>query len=155
MVKEFLSQRGVAVEERDVAQNATYARELEGMGQRGVPVTIIDGQMVIGYDRARLENLLSGMGQRPAFGAAIADAGRMAAGPGGAVTLGAYIGRVRAGSSAEKAGLVAGDIITEFNMKPIARAGDLEAVLAGMNQGNRFSLVFLRGGRTMSAEGSL
>jgi len=58
MVKEFLSQRGVSFEERDVPQNPSYAQELSKTGQMGVPVTIINGQTVVGFDRSRLEQLL-------------------------------------------------------------------------------------------------
>ncbi|MDO8636083.1 MAG: PDZ domain-containing protein, partial [Dehalococcoidia bacterium] len=36
------------------------------------------------------------------------------------ITLGAYIGKVRPGSVAEKVGLVQGDIIVEINMRRIA-----------------------------------
>jgi glutaredoxin len=49
MVKEFLSQRGVGFEERDVSRDRDAARELVSMtGQMGVPVTIIDGQTIVG-----------------------------------------------------------------------------------------------------------
>ena len=46
-----------------------------------------------------------------------------------------------------------GDIITELNMKRIANAGDLEHALSSLNNGSRFSLVFLRGNKTMTTEG--
>ena len=55
MVKEFLSQRGIDFEERDVSRNPAYAQELvRNTGQMGVPVTLIDGQAVIGFDRPQL-----------------------------------------------------------------------------------------------------
>jgi glutaredoxin len=47
MVKEFLSQRGIAFEERDVSRDTNAAQEVVSKtGQMGVPVTIIDGQTV-------------------------------------------------------------------------------------------------------------
>jgi S1-C subfamily serine protease len=121
----------------------------------GVPVTIINTQAVIGFDRARLEQLLaqSQVGQRPTFGASIADASKVTAKQGSGITLGAYLGRVRPGSVSERIGLASGDIITELNLQRIANADDLERALANLNRGSRFSLVFLRGNRTITAEG--
>jgi len=156
MVKEFLSQRGIGFQERDVSQNPSYAQELvKSTGQMGVPVTIINKQAVIGFDRARLEQLLaqSQVGQRPTFGASIADASKVTAKQGSGITLGAYVGRVRPGSVSERIRLAPGDIITELNLQRIANADDLERSLANLNRGSRFSLVFLRGNRTITAEG--
>jgi glutaredoxin 3 len=158
MVKEFLSQKGIGFEERDVSRDPSAAQELvKSSGQMGVPVTVINGQAVVGFNRAQLEQVLAetrGV-QRPSFGASIADASRITAKQGSGITLGAYVGRVRPGSGAERAGLAPGDIITELNMQRIANAGDLERALANLNRGSRFSLVFLRGNQTMTTEGSL
>ena len=156
MVKEFLSQKGVSFDERDVSRDPSYAQELmNSTGQMGVPVTIINGQIVVGFDRGRLEQLTSQTqaGQHPPFGASIADAGRMAAARARGIVLGAYVGRVRPGSIAERIGLAPGDVITELNMKPIANADDLEDALANLNSGSRFSVVFLRNNETMTTEG--
>ena len=158
MVKEFLSQRGTGFEERDVSRDPSAAQELvRNTGQMGVPVTVINGQAVIGFDQARLEQLLaqSQAGQRPSFGASIADASKITAKQGSGITLGAYIGKVRPGSVAQRMGLAPGDIITELNLQHIANAGDLERALANLNRGSRFSLVFLRGNKTMTTEGAL
>jgi glutaredoxin len=154
MVKEFLSQRGVGFEERDVSRNPSYAQELvRNTGQMGVPVTIINGQTVIGFDRARLEQLLAPTEQRPVFGASVADADRVTTRHGAGMTPGAYIGRIRPGSLAGSIGLAPGDIIIELNMNRITSAGDLERALASFNKGDRFSLVFLRGDNTITAGG--
>jgi glutaredoxin 3 len=158
MVKEFLSQRSVSFEERDVSKNQSYAQELvRSTGQMGVPVTIIDGQLVVGFDRERLEQLITRtkMRQRPSFGASIADASKITAKQGTGITFGAYVGRVRPGSVADRIGLVSGDIITELNMKRIANASDLELAISSLNSGSRLSLSFLRGHKTMTAEGVL
>jgi len=156
MVKQFLSQRGIDFQERDVSQNPAYAQELvNNTGQMGVPVTIINQQTVIGFNRARLEQLLTQTQgeQRPSFGASIADASKITAKQGSGITLGAYIGRVRPGSVAERIGLASGDIVVEVNMRNIANASDLERILAGFSRGSRLSLVFLRGNKKMGAEG--
>jgi len=59
-VKEFLSQRGVPFVERDVAQDETALIELEQLGVFTTPVTTIDDDVVIGFDRERLNALLLG-----------------------------------------------------------------------------------------------
>jgi S1-C subfamily serine protease len=156
MVKEYLSQNRVSYQERDVSLNPAYAQELVNTtGQMGVPVTIIDQQAVIGFNRAQLEQLISQaqQGKHPSFGAAIADASKITAKQGSGITLGAYIGRVRPGSAAERLGLASGDIITELNMKNIANAGDLERALADLERGIRISITFLRGNNAFTAQG--
>ena len=156
MVKEFFSQRGVGFKERDVSRNPAYAEELvNNTGQMGVPVTLINQQAVIGFDRSKLEQLLNQTqaGQRSSFGASIADSSKITAKQGSGITLGAYIGKVRPASVAEKLRLASGDIIIELNMKNIANAGDLERALSGLSRGSRLSLVFLRGTKKMATEG--
>ena len=158
MVKEFLSQRGIDFEERDVSRSQAYARELvQSTGQMGVPVTVFDGQVVVGFDQAGLEKLVGRMqtSQRPSFGAAIADASKITARQGTGITPGAYIGRTRPGSSAEQIGLLPGDIITGLNGKNIASAADFEQALSSLGKGSRLSVVLLRGGRKTSVEGVL
>ena len=57
-MKEFLSQKGVSFEERDVAQDEAALSELEQLGVMTTPVTLIDDEMVIGFDHERLNALL-------------------------------------------------------------------------------------------------
>ena len=60
MVKEFLSQKGTSFEERDVSLDQSAAQELvRNTGQMGVPVIVIDGEIVVGFNQAKLEQLLS------------------------------------------------------------------------------------------------
>jgi glutaredoxin len=157
MVKEFLSQKGAVFKEYDVSQDRAAAQELmKKTGQMAVPVITINGDTIIGFDRARLEQALSRQPrQRPSFGASIADASKITARQGSVITFGAYIGNVRAGSVSERVGLKQGDIITELNMQNIAKASDLESVLSRLNPGSRISLVFLRGNKTLRAEGTM
>ncbi len=56
--KEFLSQRGIAFEERDVTKDEAALEELQKRGLMTTPVTLIDGEVVVGYDRAKLAELL-------------------------------------------------------------------------------------------------
>lgn len=57
--KEFLREHDIAFEEFDVASN-THARQemIQKTGQMGVPVTDVDGEVVVGFDKARLKKLL-------------------------------------------------------------------------------------------------
>ena len=122
-------------------------------GQLGVPVTVINGQVVIGFNRPLLEQLLAGGGgQRPHLGLKVADAGKVAPKEGGIPVLGALIGSVVPGSLGGRAGLRNGDIITEFNLQPILGADDLQRVLAELRPGSRATIVFLRGPETLRAE---
>jgi S1-C subfamily serine protease len=158
MVKQFLSQRGVDYEERDVSRNQAYARELvNNTGQMGVPVTIFDGEIVVGFDRNRLEHLVSSRpkAKRPSFGASIADAGRILIKQGSGITSGAYVGGTRQDSTAHRIGLKQGDVITRVNKQSISTADDLERLLAGMNEGQRILVEFQRDGRATAAEGVL
>jgi len=122
-------------------------------GQLGVPVTIIDGQVVVGFNRPLLEQLLAGGGgQRPHLGVKVADAGKVAPKVGGVPVSGALVGSVTPGSLGEKAGLRNGDIITELNLRPIRGADDLQRVLAELRPGSRATIVFLRSQETLRAE---
>ena len=122
-------------------------------GQLGVPVIVIDGQAVIGFDRPRLEQLLaSGGGQRPHLGLKVADASKVAQRIGGVPVFGALVGAVAQASPGERAGLRNGDIITEFNLRPIRGVDDLEHAMADLAPGSRATIVFLRGQETLRAE---
>lgn len=57
-VKEFLSQNKIAFTERNIAADPSALAELEKLGYMTTPVTAIDGEVVVGFDRARLEELL-------------------------------------------------------------------------------------------------
>lgn len=58
-VKEFLSQKGVNYEELDVADNEEARREmLEKTGRMAVPTIIIDGEVIVGFDREKIEEHL-------------------------------------------------------------------------------------------------
>ncbi len=57
-VKEFLSQKQVEFTERNIAADPAALAELEQRGYMTTPVTLVDGEVVVGFDRARLERLL-------------------------------------------------------------------------------------------------
>lgn len=126
-------------------------------GQMGVPVIRVDGQTMVGFDARRLEQLISASGQgqaqtRPSFGLKVADASKITMKQGSIPVFGAYVGGVREGSPASRAGLRTGDIITEINMRPVSNADDLERVLKNLTPGGRVALVFLRGNQKLRSE---
>ncbi len=57
-MQEYLAAKGVEYEERDITQDEKYVAELEEMGYMATPVTTIDGESVLGFDRRRFEELL-------------------------------------------------------------------------------------------------
>ncbi len=59
---------------------------------------------------------------------------------------GASIARIAPGSAAERAGLLAGDVITGIGEWPIGRASDVTGALALARPGARLELEILRGG---------
>ncbi|NOZ05020.1 MAG: glutaredoxin family protein [Chloroflexi bacterium] len=58
-MKEFLSQKGIAYVERDVTKDEKALDELGALGVMTTPVTVIDGQIVIGFDKPKLEQQLA------------------------------------------------------------------------------------------------
>ena len=57
-VKEFLSQNKIDFVDRNIAADETALAELEKLGYMTTPVTVIDGQVVVGFDRDKLQRLL-------------------------------------------------------------------------------------------------
>lgn len=59
LAKEFLKEMNVDFEDIDVSQNEEAAQEMiEKSGQMGVPVIDIDGEIIIGFNRAEIERIL-------------------------------------------------------------------------------------------------
>jgi len=59
LAKEFFDEKGVSYEEFDVASNEEKRNEMiEKSGQMGVPVIYVDDDMTIGFDKAKLTELL-------------------------------------------------------------------------------------------------
>lgn len=57
--KQHLATHNVSFDEVDVAADMTRAREMvQKSGQYGVPVIDIDGEIIVGFDRSRIDSLL-------------------------------------------------------------------------------------------------
>lgn len=118
-------------------------------GQQGVPVITIDDQVVVGFDRRRLEELLAQGAAKVELGAAVADATSR-------VQMdGAYVGRVKRGSLADKAGLKARDVIVELNGQAVRNSADLARIMAGLYPGVRPKLIYMRQGQRVQTELSI
>jgi len=59
-LKKFLDEKKIKYESVDVSQNETALKEMiDKSGQMGVPVLDIDGQIVIGFNRNKIVELLN------------------------------------------------------------------------------------------------
>ena len=57
-VKEFLSQNKIEFTDRNIAADEAALSELEGLAYMTTPVTVIDGQVVVGFDVPKLRAAL-------------------------------------------------------------------------------------------------
>jgi len=143
--KAFLRQKGVPFQERNLEHDRAAADEVvKRSGQMGVPVIVAGDEVIVGFDRARLERLASrfastpsgGTSSRPRIGLRVKD------GPGGA-----EVGAVHSGTPAERAGLRQSDVVVEIDGRAVRSAADLEAALAGLTSGQTVAVDVRRNGR--------
>ena len=67
--KQYLEKMGVSFVEKDIeADQAAYKELMDKIGGnfRGVPVTDIDGEIVLGFDRPKIDSLVREKGLVPA-----------------------------------------------------------------------------------------
>ena len=59
MAKGYLQENNIPFEDIDVSVSQSAAQEMiKKSGQMGVPVLDIDGQIIVGFDKARIKQLL-------------------------------------------------------------------------------------------------
>lgn len=58
--KEYLSQKGIAFEERDIAQDSTALADLKKLGYMTTPVIVIDSAVIVGFDADKIDQALQG-----------------------------------------------------------------------------------------------
>jgi len=58
-VKAWLSQKQVPFTEKNVREDQSALDELRRMGYNSVPVTVIDGERIVGFDQERLTKALA------------------------------------------------------------------------------------------------
>jgi S1-C subfamily serine protease len=108
-------------------------------GQMGVPVTALGGEMVVGFDRPRLERLIQRVQAAPkpaTLGAAVKDA------PEGGV----LVGTVHPGSPAERGGLQAGDVIMTVDGAPLGGVDGLARLVQAARERGSAALTVRRAG---------
>ncbi len=90
----------------------------------------------------------SGRVRRGRLGVEIREVGKDVAEAMGIKAQGALVTRVEAGTPAEKAGIVGGDIIVKFDGRPIDKSVDLPRAVGDTKPGTRSVLTILRKGQT-------
>jgi glutaredoxin len=63
--KEYLSQKGMKFQERDIAQDPGALADLKKLGYMTTPVIVIDGSVIVGFDAERIAQALQGWPQGP------------------------------------------------------------------------------------------
>lgn len=59
MAKKYLESKNVIFQEVDVSADRSAAAEMiDKSGQRGVPVIDIDGNVIVGFDKEKIDSLL-------------------------------------------------------------------------------------------------
>ena len=153
--KDYLRANNVPFEDKDVAADQAAAMEMiRRSGQQGVPVIATDDEVILGFDQVRLARLAEKFAgpKRPPLGMLAADAEQYlqkhpeaaeSIPPG---TKGVYVGEVRAGSVAEKAGITRGDVIQSVAGKRVRNMSALDQLIATLKAGESVSVRFLRNG---------
>ncbi len=58
--KEYLTKKGIPYQEIDVAADRKAAQEMiQKSGQMGVPVIIVDNELMVGFNQSKLDALLA------------------------------------------------------------------------------------------------
>ena len=88
MAKAFLEKQGVVYENIDVGEDAGAAQKMIALsGQRGVPVIVVDDEVIVGFDSRRLNELFGSAASDEQYDVIIVGAG-----PAG-LTAGVYCAR--------------------------------------------------------------
>ncbi|MCG8539311.1 MAG: glutaredoxin family protein [Clostridia bacterium] len=58
LAKDYLTEKGLGFEEKNVSKDATARKELMEKGLMGVPIIMVDDEMIQGFDKNRLDELL-------------------------------------------------------------------------------------------------
>jgi S1-C subfamily serine protease len=110
-------------------------------GQTGVPVTVAGPDVIVGFDRARLNELAkrwkAAASAPPRLGLAARDASEG----------GAEVGRVNPGQPAERAGVRPGDVIKAVNGDSVRGVEELDRMVGGLPPETAYSLTVSRSGQ--------
>jgi glutaredoxin len=153
-LKNYLGRRGIPYVEHDVSQDPYRAGEMVRLsGQQGVPVSIVDGQVVLGADIQRINTLLAQRAQRPPrLGVSIANAAQIAAKRNQQLPAGAYVGRVHPASAAALAGVRTSDVIVQLAGQPVRSDQDVHRVTANLQYDQPLDVVVWRNGQRIALQ---
>ncbi len=56
--KEYLSQKDIKFQERDIAQDPSALADLKKLGYMTTPVIVIDGSVIVGFDAEKIDQAL-------------------------------------------------------------------------------------------------
>lgn len=59
-VREYLSQKQIKFDDRDITKGPSAILELEKLGFKASPVTVVEGKVIVGFDVAKLDEALKG-----------------------------------------------------------------------------------------------
>ena len=153
--KEFLNSRNVPFVDKNVARDTNAAVEMiRRSGQQGVPVVATEDEVIVGFDQVRLARLAERYAgpKRPAFGVLAADAVDYfarhpeSAPASGELKGGVYVGRIRSGTVADKAGVQPGDVITGFAGKRVKNLVGLDQLVETVHSGDAVTVTLQRSG---------
>ncbi|HUX85839.1 MAG TPA: PDZ domain-containing protein [Chloroflexota bacterium] len=111
----------------------------------GVPVITAGSEVVVGFDRPRLEQIAARYTQSgsSAAGPKLGLAARTA--PGGGVE----IGNVRSGSLGSHAGFQVGDVLESLSDQPVNSVGDVERLTRTLKPGQAVKAIVRRHGQRL------
>ena len=58
LAKEYLSQKDIKFQERDIAQDPDALADLKKLGYMTTPVIVIDGSVIVGFDSEKIDQAL-------------------------------------------------------------------------------------------------
>lgn len=127
-------------------------------GQQGVPVTVANGDVILGFDQRKFAKLAEKFAgpKRPPLGILAADAeeyltkhpekaDKIPAG-----TKGIYVGKVRPNTVAARGGFKPGDVITSFAGKRVRTMTALDQMVETLKPGDKATAKFIRDGENQS-----
>ena len=56
--KEYLSQKGIKFQEKDIAHDPDSLSDLKRLGYMTTPVIVIDGSVIVGFDAEKIDRAL-------------------------------------------------------------------------------------------------
>ena len=58
--KEYLSQKGIQFQEKDIAQDPSALADLKKLGYMTTPVIVVNGSVIVGFDADKIDQALRG-----------------------------------------------------------------------------------------------